>query len=80
MSATEQLERFTAFARAITRAEGEEISLEEIYSRWWEEQHRDADLAAIEEAHRDYENGDRGRPVEEMLADFRRERASGNQQ
>lgn len=77
MTATQQIESFTAFAKAITEQEGENISLDEIYDRWREQHHRDDDLAAIQQAHSDYENGDRGRPAEDVLADFRRERTAG---
>jgi len=71
MTATQQIENFTAFAKAITQQEGEDISLDEIYSRWWQEQHRDEDFEAIQAAVKDYENGDRGELARDILTELR---------
>ncbi len=78
MTATQQIENFTAFAKALTQQEGEEISLDEIYSRWWDKQHRDEDFAAIQEAVVSYEAGERGRPAEQFLTERRAARAKSN--
>lgn len=78
MATSEQINDFTAFAKTLSRQEGgESLSINDIYERWWEQQHADEDLAAIQEAATAYENGERGRPAEEVLADFRRERSVG---
>jgi hypothetical protein len=78
MATTEQIDEFTAFAVQLSGQEGgETLSINEICERWWEQQHADEDLAAIEEAHAGYESGERGRPAKEVLADFRRERLAG---
>lgn len=71
MTASQQIENFTAFAKTITQQEGEQISLDEIYERWWNEQHRDEDLAAIKAAVKDYENGDPGELARDVLAELR---------
>jgi len=54
MTATQQIENFTAFAKALAQQEGEGISLDEIYDRWWQEQKRNEDLEAIQTAVKDY--------------------------
>ncbi len=71
MTATQQIENFTAFAKAITRQEGEGISLDEIYGRWWQEQHREEDREAIQAAVEDYKNGDRGELARNVLTELR---------
>ena len=71
MTATQQIENFTAFAKAITQQEGEDISLDEIFDRWWQEQHRNEDLEAIQAAEKDYENGDPCELARDVLNDLR---------
>jgi len=71
MTASQQIDAFTEFARAIVAQEGEDISLDRIQDLWWEERHRDEDLAAIQAAVDSYKAGERGRPVDEFLAERR---------
>jgi hypothetical protein len=71
MTATQQIEDFTAFAKALAQQEGEDISLDEIFDRWWQEQHRNEDLEAIQAAVKDYENGDRCEIARDVLTDLR---------
>jgi len=71
MTTTQQIESFTAFAKAVTQQEGEDISLDEIYDRWWEKQHRDEDFEAIKAAVQDYEQGDRGELGRDVLSELR---------
>ena len=75
MTATQQVDAFNEFARALIAQEGEQLSLEEIHQRWWDQQHRDEDLAAIQAAVSSYESGERGRPVDEFLAERRAARS-----
>ncbi len=49
ISTTEQINDFAAFALTVTQQEGEDISLDAIFERWWQERHRDEDLIAIKE-------------------------------
>lgn len=75
MTTSEQLQHFTTFALALTKQEGEHLALDEIFQRWWEENHRDEDLVAIQEAVDSFETGERGRPAKEFLAEQRTARA-----
>ena len=80
MATQQQIADFAAFATTLSQQQGgEALSIDEIYQRWWETRHAAEDLAAIQVAARDYENGERGRPSEEAIADFRRERSMGEQ-
>jgi len=78
MAITEQLAEFNAFATQLAEQEGEDLTIEQVYDRWWETQHRDEEVAAIAKAHQDYLNGDRGEPAEQVIAEFRAERAADN--
>lgn len=71
MTASQQIDAFNQFARSIIATEGEEITLEELQDRWWQELHRDEDTAAIQEAVDSYEKGESGRPVDEFLTERR---------
>lgn len=71
MTTSEQIQQFTNFALALTKAEGEHLALDEIFERWWVERHRDDDLAAIQQAVDSYKAGERGRPAEDFLAEQR---------
>lgn len=75
MTASEQINAFNEFAKTVIAQEGEQLSLEEIQDRWWEKQHQDEDLAAIQVAVDSYEAGERGRPADEFLAERRAARA-----
>ena len=78
MTTSELIDDFTAFAKTISQQEGEAISLDVIYDRWWQQRHREEDLAAIQEAHAEYESGERGEDARAELAAFRSERSTGN--
>ena len=66
MTISEQIADITVFAQAISQQEGEDISLDVIYDRWWQQRHREEDLAAIREAHAEYESGERGEDAREF--------------
>jgi len=74
MSTIEQISAFTKFALSVSEQEGPELSLDAIYDRWRDGLHRDEDAKAILAAARDYENGERGELVEDVLVEFRAER------
>lgn len=78
MTASEQIHSFTTFALALTKQEGEHLSLDEIYQRWWQENHAGDDLVAIQEAVDSFEAGERGRPADEFLAEQRAARAKSD--
>ncbi len=78
MAITEQLAQFNAFATKLAEQEGDDLTIEQVYDRWWENQHRDGEAAAIHEAHEAYETGDRGEPAEQVIAEFRTERATSS--
>ena len=76
MTTSEQIADFTAFAKTISQQEGEDISLDVIYDRWWQHRHREEDLQAIQDAHAEYESGERGEDARTELAKFRSERSA----
>ena len=76
MASIEQIEQFSRFAKQLSEEEGMEIPLDAIFDRWHAEAYKDADLLAIQASDRDYQNGERGRPVEEFLQEFDASRAA----
>jgi hypothetical protein len=76
MNAIAQLDEFTAFAHAFAAKQRTVLTLEQVYDEWWQQKHRDEDLAAIRLAVTDYENGGRGRPAVDVLTDARNRLAS----
>jgi len=70
MGTIEQLEDFTRFTKLTLEKEGRELPLDAIFDRWHEEAFRDEDLARIQASVNDYDNGERGRPLNEFLAEF----------
>lgn len=77
MTTSQQIAEFTAFAKTVAEQEGEHVSLDDIYQRWWDEQHSSEDLAAIQEAHQQYESGERGEDARAVLASIRQQRVQG---
>lgn len=74
MTLSEQLDQFNAFANRLAEQMGNELSIDEVYDKWWSDHRQSADLAAIREAHAEYQEGKRGRPAKEVLADLRSNR------
>jgi len=70
MATSEQIEKFSRFAIEISEEEGTELPLDVIFDRWHAAAYKDEDLLAIQASDRDYQNGNRGRPVTEFLQDF----------
>lgn len=76
MATIDQFDDLYRFAKAIPPQEFTKLSVDEIYDRWREDKVFDEDTHAIQEALDSYDRGERGRPVEEFLADFRQKRAA----
>ena len=77
MATIDQIEEFSRFAKLLSEKEGKELPLDVIFDRWHEEAFRNDDLRRLQASVRDYENGERGQPAEEVLAEFRVERTAG---
>jgi len=65
----EKIDDFTTFAKSQVSKE-ENVSIDTLYDRWRELAFREEDALAVLASLRDLENGERGQPVEEFLADF----------
>lgn len=74
MTISEQLDQFNAFAHRLVQQMGNELTIDEVYDKWWSDHHQSEDLAAIHEAHAEYEQGERGRLAKEVLTDWRSKR------
>lgn len=72
MATIEQIDDLYRFAIELPAAERDSLTVDEIYRRW-RSQHDD-DVRAIQVALDKYNGGDRGRPVEEFLTEFREKR------
>jgi len=72
MASSEQIEQFNLFAKQLSVGEGLGIPLDVIFDRWHTESHEDQDILAIQASDRDYERGERGRPVAEQDFDAMR--------
>jgi len=69
MAITEQLAEFAEFAKRLEAERGEEVSLDEAMREWQAIDH--AELAILRERYASYQAGERGRPVDEMMAELR---------
>lgn len=80
MTTTQELERFTQFAKEHLKAADPEPSLDELFDLWRIENPSDADyaenVAAVAEAIQDFKVGDRGRPAGELSRELREELGS----
>ena len=63
MTTSEQFTDFKIYAENVLASQGDELPLDEIFSRWWQQQHQDDDLQAVLEAHAQYNCGERGEDV-----------------
>lgn len=73
MATIEQFAELTLYVATLPEEERKTLSVDEIYDRWRAESSQQEDIEAIREAITDYENGDRGRPAEEVMAELRSE-------
>ena len=73
----EELDRFTEFARERLSNGGTDLSLDELFDLWRSENPSDElyveNVAAVNAAIADYQNGDRGTPAGEHSEQLRRE-------
>ncbi|TWT88629.1 hypothetical protein Mal64_21150 [Pseudobythopirellula maris] len=72
----EQIEEFSRFVKQVPERERACLSLDELYQRWREESIAREDLAAIQQAVTDFENGDRGQPADQAMAKLRSDLAA----
>jgi hypothetical protein len=70
MATIEQIQDFSHFIQTLPEGERDTLSMDEIYERWREHAFRHDDLLAVKAFLRDFENGERGRPVTEFLEEF----------
>ena len=69
MSIIDQIEDFSAFAK--TRIQGnQDVSIDELYGQWRDQAFASVDAHAVAASIRDIEQGERGEPLDEFLADF----------
>lgn len=71
MTTIEQLNDFSRYAKQIVEQEGKELPLDVIFDRWHRESFAEEDLRRIQASASDYEAGERGRPVDEFLSEFK---------
>ena len=76
MATTEQIDKFSRFAKQLSDSEGAELPLEVIFDRWHAEVYQDDDLLAIQASDKDFQNGERGRPVADFFQEFDATRAA----
>jgi len=75
MAHLDQIDDLRRFAEALPTEELEGISLDEVYDRWRAGRRAGDDELAIQDALDSFDRGERGRPVEEFLAEYRQRRA-----
>jgi hypothetical protein len=70
MSTQDQINSFHQFALQ-QLSDGEELSIDELYDTWRTQNATPEDLAAVQAAIDDMQNGDRGMPLEEHVGQMR---------
>jgi len=77
MATQQQIDSFHQFALKQVSNGGSGLSLEQLFDLWQVQNPSAEELsesvAAVKSALRDMENGDTGRPVEDVIAELRRE-------
>ncbi len=73
MTATKQIDDFSAFAKQLAEQQGDNFSMEEAFCQWRGIDH--AELEILRERLTSYDAGERGRPVDEFLSERRAARA-----
>ena len=76
MTAAEQIDGFSAFAKQLAQEQGEDFSLEDAFRQWQAVDHREVEI--LQERIASYDAGERGRPVDAFLAERRAARAKNN--
>jgi hypothetical protein len=70
MATIEQIQDLNHFIQTLPASERNRLSMDEIYLRWREQAFRFEDRLAVKASLRDFENGERGRPVTDFLDEF----------
>lgn len=70
MATTEQIQDLNHFIQTLPAVQRDTLTIDEIYERWRQQAFRQEDLLAVKASLRDFEHGERGRPVTEFLAEF----------
>jgi len=73
MTTIDQIEDFATFARN-QLGSGQEHSIDDLYHQWRQHLFKDSDVLAVQASLRDLQNGERGQPLGEFLAEFDRDR------
>lgn len=74
MATITEIQDLNQFMLSLPPGEREGLCIDAIYERWREQTLRSEDLAAIQASLQDYDNGERGRPLGDFLAEFDGER------
>ena len=74
MATTQQLKDLSHFIETLPPVEREALSIDEIYGRWRDQAFREEDFLEIQSAVQNFQNGDRGRPFSDFIAEFKAER------
>ena len=80
MTTIEQLNDFSRFAKQVVEQEGKELPLDVIFDRWHREAFAAEDLQRIQASVSDFESGERGRPADEVLSEFKTKQNSNKNQ
>ena len=72
MNTLDQINDFSAFAKSRLDS-GEQVDIDQLYDEWRSKAFADIDALAIQASVRDLENGERGEPLDEFLANFEKE-------
>ena len=73
MNTLDQINDFSAFAKS-RLGSGEQVNIDQLYDEWRSKAFADVDALAIQASIRDLENGERGEPIDQFLADFDEQR------
>jgi len=77
VAATQELQSFYQFAERRLRSGASDQTLDDLYLEWRASNPApgdlDANVRAVRAAIRDMDNGETGRPIDDFLADFRRQ-------
>jgi len=76
MTVTEQIDDFTAFAKHLADQQGDEFTLEGAFQQW--QSYDPQEVETLRQRLASYDSGERGRPVDEFLAERRAARANKN--
>ncbi len=70
MATAEQIQDLSRFIDTLPEQDRQALSMDEIYDRWRSLAIRHEDLLAVKASLWDFDQGERGRPLEDFLAEF----------